>query len=180
MYENLKRLCTRDDRDFYRTPWHVDGYTFATNGNYIVRVSGRFGPSAYEVGAPVLEDDFKFDLVDGSIIGRKIDQTFLGLRFAETPTAYFENYWCDECNGNPACEECCGTQWNFEAPAIRIGRHLYRPDQLTALMDNLGELEFFLNIQIYKNSLAFKFNGGVGCLMQCYNKGEIYETKLSV
>ena len=105
MQKLLEILCDKDDpRQHVQTPWHVNGYSYSTNGSVLLRVKGQYGKADTEGKFPKM-DEFFFE-AKGRGVGldiKKFNQNKL-------------QYPCNECSPDhpttrQSCKECNGEGW---------------------------------------------------------------------
>ena len=67
------------------------------------------------------------------------------------------------------CPYCFGSRWNYnydKSNAWKISDRLFDPRFISILLNNLDGLEFYPNVFICTNGLGFKFNCGMGVIME--------------
>lgn len=185
----LQPFCSESDlRPNMQKPWSRDGFTFATDGRILVRVSSTEYPVAENEAAPEASDAGPFN-------HNSLETEWIPV--PDIPEPMFSD--CRKCKGtgkSDKCRECCGdgrhecdcghehdcgecdgTGYSWfaekcdncengkveETQQVAVGEAVVNAVYLRKIAD-LPNPEFARPTE-WDKPIAFKFNGGVGYLM---------------
>lgn len=124
MEKILNLLCDpKDPRVHVQTPWHVNGYSYSTDGSCLLRVEGEFGKPESSGKHPKVDDYFNFDAMNGDGVPLDIEHFNKQKKKCKKCDACHEGVStfqvCDFCEGEGFlvcnldhvhdCDNCCGS-----------------------------------------------------------------------